>query len=246
MTESWEFLYWMVPLAFGGALIYGITGFGSALLTIPVSSHFLPMPFSLAVFGLADLVNALRVGLENPRLAVKAEVLRMVPFTLLGTLVGLGLLVNLPRRWGMFSLGLFVATFALYGLLNQQTRRIISERWAMLAGFSGGITSTLFGAGGPPYAIYLSHRPLTKEQYRATVTMTAIFSISMRVIAFVVTGLVDMRVLISVIAVIPAGLAGVAVASLLFKRMSRETLVRAVEIVLLITGVSLLVRSFSL
>jgi hypothetical protein len=54
MAESWEFLLWLVPLAFGGALIYGITGFGSALLTIPVSSHFLPMPFSLAVFGIVD------------------------------------------------------------------------------------------------------------------------------------------------------------------------------------------------
>ena len=246
MTESWEFLFWLVPLAFCGSLIYGITGFGSALLTIPVSSHFMPMPFSLAVFGLADLVNALRVGLENPRLAVKSEVLRMVPFTLVGTVTGVTLLINMPRRWGMLALGIFVMSFALYGLLSKTTRRIISQRWAPFAGLVGGLTSTLFGAGGPPYAIYLSHRPLTKEQYRATVTMTAIFSISMRVIAFIVTGFVDMRVAVSVIAIIPASLAGVAVATLLFKRMSRETLVRIIEVVLLTTGVSLIARSFSL
>jgi len=43
---------------------------------------------------------------------------------------------------------------------------------------------TLFGAGGPPYAIYLSHRPLTKEQFRATMTLTTIFSIGLRLIAF--------------------------------------------------------------
>lgn len=245
MTESWEFLLWLVPLAFGGSLIYGITGFGSALLTIPVSSHFLPMPFSLAVFGLADLVNALRVGLENPRLAVKSEVLRMVPFTLIGTVTGVTLLVNMPRRWGMLALGLFIASFALYGLLSTTTRRIISQHWAAFAGLGGGLTSTLFGAGGPPYAIYLSHRPLTKEQYRATLTMTAIFSLSMRVIAFTVTGLIDMRALVSVVAIIPASLAGIAVASLLFKRMARETLVRIIEVVLLATGVSLIARALS-
>ena len=45
------------------------------------------------------------------------------------------------------------------------THRIVSSRWAYLAGFAGGITSTLFGAGGPPYAIYLTHRGLTKEQF---------------------------------------------------------------------------------
>ncbi len=159
MTESWDFLLWLVPLAFAGAMIYGIGGFGSALLTIPVSSHFLPMPFALAVFAWADLVNALRVGLENPRLAVKGEVMRMIPFTLLGTVIGLTLLVSLPRRWGMLALGLFVGSFALYGLVKRGTPRLVSQRWAPVSGLVGGLTSTLFGAGGPPYAIYLSHRP---------------------------------------------------------------------------------------
>jgi hypothetical protein len=246
MTESWEFLLWLVPLGFAGALIYGISGFGSALLTIPVSSHFLPLPFSLAVFGVADLISALRVGLENPRLAVKAEVLRMVPFTLVGSVVGMTLLVNLPRRGGMFALGLFVAGVALYRLVMRGTPRVLSPRWAMVAGMAGGLTSTLFGAGGPPYAIYLSHRPLTKEQYRATLTMTAIFSISIRVIAFAVAGLINTRVLVSVAAVVPAALAGVAVASLLFRRMSREALIRFIEVVLLATGLTLIARAWSM
>ena len=246
MAESWEFLLWLVPLGFAGALIYGISGFGSALLTIPVSSHFLPLPFSLAVFGVADLVSALRVGLENPRLAVKAEVLRMVPFTLVGSVVGMTLLVNLPRRGGMFALGLFVAGVALYRLLMRGTPRMVNSRWAAVAGVAGGLTSTLFGAGGPPYAIYLSHRPLTKEQYRATVTMTAIFSISIRVIAFAVAGLINTKVLVSVAAVVPAALAGVAVASMLFRRMSREALIRFIEVVLLATGLTLIARAWSM
>ena len=55
----------------------------------------------------------------------------------------------------------------------------LAEKLAVLA---GGITSTLFGAGGPPYAIYLSHRPLTKEQYRATLGICTIFSITLRVV----------------------------------------------------------------
>ena len=246
MAESWDFLLWLVPLGFAGALIYGISGFGSALLTIPVSSHFLPLPFSLAVFGVTDLVSALRVGLENPRLAVKSEVLRMVPFTLVGSVVGMTLLVNLPRRGGMFALGLFVASVALYRLLMRGTPRVVSPRWAMVSGLAGGLTSTLFGAGGPPYAIYLSHRPLTKEQYRATLTMTAIFSISIRVIAFAAAGLINTRVLVSVAAVVPAALAGVAVASMLFRRMSRDALIRFIEVVLLATGLTLIARAWSM
>ena len=79
------------------------------------------------------------------------------------------LLVNLPRAVGMLLLGVFVLSFALYSLVRRpRARRVISSRWVWLAGFVGGITSTLFGAGGPPYVIYLSQRGLTKEQFRAT------------------------------------------------------------------------------
>jgi uncharacterized membrane protein YfcA len=108
----------------------------------------------------------------------------------------------------------------------------------------GGITSTLFGAGGPPYAIYLSHRGLTKEQFRATMGFATMTSISLRVIAFVLTGLLlDSRVWLTAIAVIPGALAGIYVARHLFLKISREALMRAVALILLVSGGSLLVRA---
>src|SRR5512141_1234246 len=80
---------WLLPLiaaiAFLGSLIYGITGFGSALVTIPLATHFVPLPFALAVFALMDLANALRLGLQHPGDAAKGEILRMVPLVLVGT-----------------------------------------------------------------------------------------------------------------------------------------------------------------
>jgi len=63
----------LAAIAFGGALIFGITGFGSALVTIPLASHFVPLPFALALFAVCDLAAALRVGLENPKNAVRSE-----------------------------------------------------------------------------------------------------------------------------------------------------------------------------
>ncbi|MFL6570641.1 MAG: TSUP family transporter, partial [Burkholderiales bacterium] len=176
-------------IAFAGALIFGLTGFGSALITIPLASHLVPLPFALALFALADLVSAFGVGLENPRNAVRGEWTRLVPMILAGTAVGVTALVNLPRAVGMLLLGVFVLSFALYSLVRRSGARVISARWAWLAGFAGGITSALFGAGGPPYAIYLSQRGLTKEQFRATLGFATMTSISLRVLAFLVTGL---------------------------------------------------------
>ena len=234
----------LAAIAFLGALVFGITGFGSALITIPLATHLVPLGFALALFALVDICSAFSVGLENPRNAVRTEWQRLVPMILAGTALGVTLLVNLPRAAGMFLLGVFVLSYALYSLLRHAPPHMVSARWAWLAGLAGGITSTLFGAGGPPYAIYLSQRGLTKEQFRATMGFATMTSISLRVAAFAITGLLlDAAVWLTALAVVPAGLLGLFVARRLYRRIPRELLMRVVALVLLASGSSLVVRA---
>jgi len=203
-----------------------------------------PLQFALALYALSDLGAALRVGFENPKNAVKAEWMRLVPMILLGTALGVTVLVNLPRAGGMFALGVFVFGYALYSLFRHETRKVIAAGWAWPAGLAGGITSTMFGAGGPPYAIYLSQRGLSKEQFRATMGFATLTSISLRVVAFLITGLLlDAKVWLIAIGVVPAAMLGISVARRMFLRISREQLLRAVAVVLLVTGASLVARA---
>ena len=234
----------LAAIAFLGALIFGVTGFGAALVTIPLATHLVPLKFALALFVLADLAAALSVGLENPKNAVRAEWTRLVPMILAGTALGVTLLVNLPRAAGMLLLGLFVLGFGIFTLLPRGRARVIPAGWAWPAGFAGGITSTVFGAGGPPYAIYLSQRGLTKEQFRATLGFATLTSISLRLIAFALTGLLlDREVWLKAIAVVPAGLLGIWVARKIFLRISRDALMRVVALLLLAFGASLISRA---
>jgi len=236
----------LAAIAFAGAVVYGLTGFGSALVTIPLATHLVPLTFALAMFSVVDLANALRVGLENPRHAVKAEVVRMAPMIVVGLAIGVTLLVNLPRKAGMLALGAFVAAYAVYSLARRASMATVSRKWAYVAGAGGGLTGALFGAGGPPYAIYLSHRALTKDEFRATLTFTSMFSIGLRVAAFVASGLLlDLRAWIAGAIAIPAALAGIAVATRIFRRISREAVARLVALLLLATGASLVARALA-
>ena len=204
----------------------------------------MPLQFALALFALADLTSALRVGLENPKHALRAEWTRLVPMIVVGTALGVTLLVNLPRQAGMVALGVFVVSYALYSLFRHDSMRVIAAGWAWPAGLAGGITSTLFGAGGPPYAIYLSQRGLSKEQFRATMGFATLTSISLRVTAFLLTGLLlDAKLWLVAVMVIPASLLGIFVAQRMFLRISREQLLRAVALVLLATGGTLVARA---
>jgi uncharacterized membrane protein YfcA len=214
-------------------------------VSIPLATHFVPLQFALALFALVDLAMALRVGLENPKNALRVEWKRLVPAILVGTVLGVTLLVNLPRQAGMLFLGLFVVSYSFYALTRHDTHKIISTRWAWLAGLAGGIASAVFGSGGPPYVMYLSQRGLSKEQFRATLGLTILTSISLRVIAFLITGLLlDPKVWLTALAVVPAALLGIWFARRIFLKISRELLMRAVAVLLLFSGGSLILRAF--
>jgi uncharacterized membrane protein YfcA len=163
---------------------------------------------------------------------------------LAGTVAGVTVLVNLPRQAGMLLLGAFVVAYAVYALVRHESRYVLAQGWAWVAGFVGGVTSSLFGAGGPPYVIYLSHRALSKEAFRATLGLVTMTSISVRVIAFFVTGLLlDAQVWLAAALAVPAALAGIAVGRKIFLKVSKEQLMRAVAALLFASGGSLVLRA---
>jgi uncharacterized membrane protein YfcA len=239
-AESWI----LAAIGFCGSVVFGVTGFGAALVSMPLATHVVSLQFALAVFAIADIANSFSIGLEKPRNAVRAEYLRLVPMILVGTAAGVTVLVNLPRATGMLLLGAFVIAYAVYALFRHASQRVISRRWAWLAGFAGGVTSSLFGAGGPPYVIYLSQRGLSKEEFRATLGLVTMTSISLRVVAFLITGLLlDPSVWMAALVVVPAALAGIWLGKQIFRRLPRELLMRLVAVLLLGSGGSLVWRA---
>lgn len=234
----------LAAIAFLGSFVYGVTGFGSGIVAIPLASIFLEMRFVLAVFALVDCVNAVRVTLSRPRAVVREEVVRLVPACIAGVAIGALLILALPAWTLMLALGIFVLAYALYSLLVSRALPVIGMNWAWPAGLSGGISSAMFGAGGPPYAIYLSMRPHGKEETRATMAVTSLVSIFTRVVAFALTGMFSSgAVWKTAVAVIPASLVALWLADRVHGVLSREAVIRAIRILLCLAGATLVIRA---
>jgi len=234
----------LAPIAFAAALVYGLTGFGSALVAIPLATHFVPLPFALAVFVLLDLANTLRLGFQAPKSIDRAEWWRIALLIPFGTLLGVTVLVRLPRSGTMLALGAFVVVFALYSLVARGPRATVRRGWAYVAGFAGGVSSALFGAGGPPYVIYLSHRVLTKDAFRATLSAVIGVSVTTRLIAlFAIGAMSEPRVWIAALIALPAAWLGMSLAARAFARIGREALLRVIAVLLLASGAGLIVRA---
>ena len=76
----------------------------------------------------------------------------------------------------MLALGLFVAGYALITLRLNKAVGTITPWWRIPISLLGGAVSSLFGTGGPIYAIYVSRRLHNPTVMRAT--MGTIISIS--------------------------------------------------------------------
>src|SRR3954470_6834243 len=88
-----------------GYFIFGVSGFGAALLTVPFLSHVWPVQFVLPVTAILDVTAALVLGVQGRSNAERGELKLMIPLAFVGALAGATLLVKMPREAAMASLG---------------------------------------------------------------------------------------------------------------------------------------------
>jgi uncharacterized membrane protein YfcA len=224
-------------------IIFGISAFGAALVTVPVLSHFFPLDFVLPVCVLLDVSAALAIGTRFSRECDFTELKWLAPAALIGAVLGVTLLVNLPRQGTLAALGTFLLVYGAYTLCQREGGGTVSGWWAPVAGLCGGTMGTLFGIAAPPYAIYLSRRLPDKRVLRATLSNMVLLSTTMRALVFTAGGLMLADRLMAFAALLPFALLGLWYGNRLHGRISREQLLRFMSVVLLLMGVSLLVRA---
>jgi uncharacterized membrane protein YfcA len=234
----------VVTLAY---VVLGLVGFGSTLVGAPLLAHLLPVSLVVPAFAVTDLLASLSNGWRLSEHVVRKELWRLVPPLFAGSTVGAWLLFTLPVRWLMPLLGTFVVLYALHALRPRAAYHWslpLPPRWAWWYGAAGGLFSALFGAGGWVYAIYLSRRLEDVPQIRATQTAVLMFSSGIRVSLFLAAGrLLEAPLLWLVLCLLPAVALGLYIGHHISRRLDRQRFLQVLNIVLLLSGSSLLLRS---
>jgi uncharacterized membrane protein YfcA len=230
-------------VVFGAYVVFGISAFGAAMFTVPILSHLLPLDVVLPMCVLLDVSASLALGVRISREADRSELVWMVPTSLAGAILGVTLLVNLPRQVVLVALGTFLVVYGAYSLRQGGAVRMVGQGWAPVSGIVGGALGTLFGIGAPPYAIYLSRRLADPVAYRATLSSMVIFSVSIRALVFTVGGLMLADRVTGFALLLPFALCGLWLGNRVQGRFSRDTLLRFVAAMLLLMGASLIVRA---
>lgn len=233
-------------IVFVGYTVFGITGFGASITTIPLLAHFFPLRFAVPLMLLNDLAAGLLVGYRNRGVLDRREIARIVPFLLIGVVLGLTVLVQAPQRVLVTGLGAFVLCYSAYSVLLRPSRAPIRAAWVAPIATAGGVFSALFGTGGPVYAIYLARRLPDPSAVRATASAVISVSGITRLVLFSLAGLYAQEGILWLgLLCAPAMLAGLALGSRLHRRIDPRAVVRIIWGLLAAGGASLIVRGLT-
>lgn len=226
--------------------VYGLTGFGAAIIAVPLLAHFFPLRFAVPMMLVFDLFAGLLLGLKNRKHLDRRELLRLLPFLLLGMAAGVTLLVQVSERW-LLLLGAFVLSYASWSLLRRVAPTPVSPRWAVPAGVIGGAFTALYGTGGPVYMIYLARRLPDKTVLRATIGVLIFGAALIRLALFTASGFYTQRGLLPLaFALLPCALIGYLAGSHLHARLPTQRALQAVWLLLIAGGASLLWRGLAM
>lgn len=225
--------------------VRGISGFGSGLIAVPLLALKLPLTFVVPLILLTDFTASTTLGGLTFRQVAWQEIRRLAAPSVLGVVAGTWLLVSLPREPMLIGLGSFVILFALRNLLLAGRQpRAVAGLWAWPAGLTGGTVGAMFGTGGPPYVIYLSHRLFDKGQLRATFSGLFFLEGLVRIATFLVSGLLlNALLLYAYLAAMPVALAALWAGSHVHTRLSNAQMLKMISLILIGSGAALYLKA---
>jgi uncharacterized membrane protein YfcA len=217
-------------------------------VAIPLLAHLLPLQFVVPWILVLDFTASVVLGSRAAdRRAIRwSEIRWLLPGTVAGVLLGVTLLMSLPKPPLLAGLGVFVMAFGLRSLLYLHGSEPVTRWWAVPAGLIGGTVGAVFGTGGPPYVVYLTHRIHDKAALRATFSGLFMLDGGLRVIIFVVAGLLlQAHMLWACLLGLPVMALGLYSGHKVHVGLSQAQMVRIIGALLLMSGGSLLVRAWS-
>ena len=165
---------------------------------------------------------------------------------LAGVPAGVALLRGLPTNWFAGGLGLFLVVYSAATLFMPGHARVTVSGWkaAAAVGFVGGIVGGFSGFGASILVVYLGLRKVDKSTTRG---ITQPFIVVMQVVSLGILAVVAPTIFNSFfwllwIITLPAVLLGTSTGVSLYRRLSDHNFRRAVLILLILSGASLVAK----
>jgi len=246
--DSYFFLI-LPAIAAAAFFIKGLTGFGPALIFIPVGALFFAPQSIIVASSFLDLLAGLIMWRTVRSVQSVPFMTGLVAAMVVGTVAGVFLLSYVPAQtfrvllgMAVFILGLWFAVFRTKASFDRLQEHLPDKCSRKDLGFAGasGVLGGLFGISGPPIIWHLG-RQFRMVAFRDVLIVFFVFGAIARIIAFSVAGLVTSETMIYAAAGMPGLLIGLYFGTRVFFKIDETVFSKAVGAALIAFAILLIV-----
>jgi len=237
MSEIWALDgLWMLPLGVVAAgLVRGFSGFGTAMVYLPVAGQVLPPVWTLVTLIVIDLLGPIPAIPGALRAAHRRDVLRLGLGAALALPVGVWILTSLPPTPFRYAVSAVTLTLLILLVAGLRYSGPVGRPLIFATGGLSGLLGGAVGLPGPPVILLYMARPLPVAAIRASTLLFLVLFDAMLLAVFGVSGLLAPALLILGLILTLPYLAAVWLGTALFDP-ARETLYRRIAYAIILAS----------
>lgn len=208
MNEAY-FIVSGLLITLAAAIVQGMTGFGFALLAMPLLSLFLPLDQAVPMVVMLSLVTNVFVLCETFRLIDLKKIWILIVSGIVGIPLGVYLLKVMNPDILKTAVGctiLVTAVAMVRGFKVQITNETASFA---LVGLLSGVLNGSISLSGPPVVLFLSNQGTEKNRFRGNLALCALITNIITVVTMLIGGIIQASTVIFTLEMLPALIFGV-------------------------------------
>lgn len=222
--------------AFLAGAVSGLSGFGYALVSVPLLLLVFDPATVVVVLSLVGIPVNVLVILDSWRAVEVRTVLSLLPWSALGLVAGAEILLLAEPTHIELAAGTLVVFFAV-ALLRGTRLPGAQGRWGpVVAGASTGVMATSTGLGGPPIVMLFAARNFGRDAFRASIAAYLLALGMATLCLLLVRGMVEVRHLWISVLLLPAAFAGKAIGTSAARHLPNKAFRRMTLGLILLTG----------
>ncbi len=162
---SIELLALMVAIFFA-IFTQSLTGFGSALISMPLLVALLGIQIAAPLVALVGLISEAMLMIRYRAALNTRLVWRLVIASLPGIPLGVLALAWLDEEIMTAVLGIIVLAYAAYAIFGRRPPQLRWPGWAYGAGFLAGILGGAYNTSGPPVILYGDSQRWPRDEFK--------------------------------------------------------------------------------
>jgi uncharacterized membrane protein YfcA len=227
-------------------IVFGVTGFGSALVAMPLLSSLIGVETAAPLFALIALVSEGIMLLRHREHFDFRLVWRLIVTSTIAIPVGIVGAHVINQHVAVLLLGILVAGYGVYGLWSPRLPQVKDGRWAFGFGFVGGLLNGAYNMGGPPIVIYASLSRWPATDFKGSMQSLFIINSLVIIVLHAISGHYNANVLDDTLLGLPAMIIGLLLGWRLERYINPQQFRKLVLIMLVIIGLNLIVTNLPL